>query len=276
MAVVGYRYHLGPLLSLLTGDGRFWILALSQNRVRLFEATRDTVRAIDAEDIPSGLTDVVGYDWEQRSLQFHGGASRGGGGRKPVIFHGHGGGNEDVEVERFVRQVATAVDRLVPDRRAPLVVAAVDELAAAFRKVSRYPTLIEEHLSGNPDAENGSDLHARAWPVVEPHFNNARSKAIARCDEQLGVGNAPCELEPLVVAATEGRVDTLFIADGTQRWGRFDVRARTVTEHSDPRPGDEDLVDRAAIDTIRHSGTVYVLPPEQVPGGLELTGLLRY
>ncbi len=277
MAVVGHRFHLGPLLSLLTGDGRFWLLALSQNHVRLFEATRETVRSIDAGDIPSGLNDVVGYDWEQRELQFHGGASRGGGGRRPVVFHGHGGGDEDdVEVERFVRQVANAVERLIPDRRAPLVLAAVDELVATFRKVSRYPTLISEHVSGNPDADSGSDLHARAWPLVEPHFNDARSKAVARCAEQLGVGGAPCELEPLVVAASEGRVDTLFVADGTRRWGRFDSSSRTVTEHPEPRPGDEDLVDRAAVDTIRHSGTVYVLPHDEMPELLELAGLLRY
>jgi hypothetical protein len=40
------RFHLKPLLPLLTGDGRFYILALSQNQVRLLQGTRYSVRGL--------------------------------------------------------------------------------------------------------------------------------------------------------------------------------------------------------------------------------------
>ncbi len=39
MTVVTNRFHLKPLLQVLTGDGRFFILALSQKQVRLLEGT---------------------------------------------------------------------------------------------------------------------------------------------------------------------------------------------------------------------------------------------
>ncbi len=47
LVVVTDRFHLKPLLSLLTGDGQFHILALSQNQVRLFQGTRYSVNEIE-------------------------------------------------------------------------------------------------------------------------------------------------------------------------------------------------------------------------------------
>jgi hypothetical protein len=40
LAVISDRYHLKPLLPLLAGDGSFYVLALSQNEVRLLGASR--------------------------------------------------------------------------------------------------------------------------------------------------------------------------------------------------------------------------------------------
>ncbi|WP_242040235.1 baeRF7 domain-containing protein [Anabaena subtropica] len=47
LVVVSDRFHLKPLISLLTGDGQFYILALSQNQVRLFQGTRYSVNEVE-------------------------------------------------------------------------------------------------------------------------------------------------------------------------------------------------------------------------------------
>jgi hypothetical protein len=39
-AVVGSRFYIRPLLPLLSGDGTFYLLALSQNHVRLWRGSR--------------------------------------------------------------------------------------------------------------------------------------------------------------------------------------------------------------------------------------------
>ena len=44
----------------------------------------------------------------------------------------------------------------------------------------------------------------------------------------------------------------------------------------EPAPGDEDLLDLAAIQTILNGGTVYVVEPEQVPGQTLLAAVFRY
>jgi hypothetical protein len=55
LAVVDDRFHVTPLLPLLDGDGHFFVLALSQNRIRLLEGTRDRVEEVDLPGVPQGF-----------------------------------------------------------------------------------------------------------------------------------------------------------------------------------------------------------------------------
>src|SRR6266498_6159677 len=46
LLVIANNFHIKPLLSLFNKDGRFYILALSLNKIRLFSATRDSISEI--------------------------------------------------------------------------------------------------------------------------------------------------------------------------------------------------------------------------------------
>ena len=52
LAVVDDRFHVSPLLPLLVVDGHFFVLALSQNQIRLLEGTRDRVEEVDLPGVP--------------------------------------------------------------------------------------------------------------------------------------------------------------------------------------------------------------------------------
>src|SRR5438105_6031706 len=45
--VIAARFHVKPLVPLLSGEGRFYVLALSASGLRLLQATPDTVQEID-------------------------------------------------------------------------------------------------------------------------------------------------------------------------------------------------------------------------------------
>lgn len=282
LVVVGERFHLAPLLPLLGGDGTFYVLALSQNRVRLFAATRHRVREVDLRDIPESLADALGYDWEQRSLQFHSSAPRGaggqaGGGRAP-IYHGHGTGTDDEkeEVARFLHLVDNGVRRLLRDPAAPVVVAAVDWVASLYRDLTKLANLVPEAIEGNPDAASAEELHRQALERVEPQFEQERERAAERYAEAAGTGRTGRDVREVVLAAADGRVDTLFVDPNAHCWGRFEHRARRVDVHAGRENGDEDLVDRAALEALLHGGAVYAVNAEAVPGGGELAALYRY
>jgi hypothetical protein len=80
----------------------------------------------------------------------------------------------------------------------------------------------------------------------------------------------------VVAASRDGRVATLFVAADGQRWGTYDESRRRVELHERPTNGAEDLLDRAALETLLHGGTVFSLAPEEMPGEAEIAAVLRY
>jgi len=258
LAVVEERFHLKPMLPLLAGDGRFYILALSQKRTRLLEATRHSVREVDLGDLPVSLNDALGFEVEAPS--------------------GQGGAEDDVklEIRKFFKLLDNGIGKVIVDQGAPLVLAGVEPLMPLYREVAAYPRLIEGGVPGNADEATNEELHSRAWPVVEPVFTAAQESAAAQFRELAGTGRASTHLDEVVRAADDGRVDTLFVGLGMRRWGTFDREQRTVDLVDDHGPGTEDLVDFAAIQTVLKGGTVYAVGPDHVPEGDAVAAVFRY
>ena len=273
LAQVDDRFYLKPLLPLISQDGRFYLIAISQKRVRLFQCTRFTDREIDLRDVPQSLRDAVGYDWEERSLQFH--TAMGG---RRALFHGQGAPDEDEkeEIAQFFRRVDEGVRSLLEDQTPPLVVAAADYEIPIYRDVSKYPRVVEEGVKGNPDSLKPDELREQAWRRVEPLYRAAREEAAARFHDLLGTGRASADLTEIVLAAHDGRVDTLFVACDAHRWGRFDSEARTVVEHAQRENGDADLLDLVAVEGLTRGGTVYALNEDDVPGEGVAAAIFRY
>lgn len=278
LAVVEDRFHLKPLLPLLSGDGRFYVLALAQKYVRLLEATRHTVREVDLGDLPTSLNDALGYEVEETHIQFHTGTRTGAEKYRSPVYHGQGGGEDDfkLEIHKFFNLLDQGIGTLVADKQAPLVLAGVEFLFPLYRQASDYPHLVEGGVPGNPAELSNEELHERAWPLVEPHFTRGQEEAEGRFRELLGTGQASAQLDDVVTAAHDGRVDTLFVALGTRRWGSFDEMSRKVELSDHNGPGTEDLLDFAAIQTLLKGGTVYAVPSDRVPEGSEVAAVYRY
>lgn len=276
LAVVSERFHLKPLLQLLSGDGRIFVLALSLRRIRLFEASRDSVRELDLHDIPTSLLDVVGYDFEQRSLQFHTGSGRRAGVGRGAVFHGHGEGRDDQETEvtRFLQVVAHGVESMLRNEHSPLVLAGVEYLTALFRQATSYPHLLERAIRGSPDHMTPLEIHAMAWPAARREIARAEAEAARRCQE--AAPGTSRDLPKVVQAAFEGRVDTVFVPVGVQHWGRFDEASHAAELHAEWQPGDRDLLDVVALQSLATGGEVYAVAPEEIPGGGEVAATLRY
>src|SRR5690606_37334669 len=267
--IVADRPHVKARCSMLDGDGRFLVLTLSQSAVRLFEGGREGLRPIDIESIPHRLRDVVGYDFEQKTLQFRSGKSGTTGFRRGTLFHGHGEGDDDrqEEVVKFLRAVDDGLNELLPGNHAPVVVAAVEKTASAFRRLTRLPNVLDDGPTGNFDHLAPHELHARVWPFVEGRFRAEREAAADLVREGLGTGRVVQRIEEVVRAAVDGRVDVMFAATDVERWGRFDPKTRAVTVRNGQRePGDVDLVDLAVGHVLVTSGKVFAVPAAEIPG----------
>ncbi len=95
--VVSESFDITPLLSMLSSSDRFFVLALSANEVRLFDATQFRFDEVLIEDVPQGMSEALHADDNERQLQFHSGAgaSPKGGGRSATLLDGEVHGNQE-------------------------------------------------------------------------------------------------------------------------------------------------------------------------------------
>lgn len=273
---IGERFFVKPLLPLVDEDRTFHVLALSQNEVRLLEADGRTVRRIEWPDLPKSLVAALGDQETPELLQQHT-AAPASLGSLPAVVHGQGVGREDrkEELRRFLRQVETAVSKLLAGRATPLVLAGAEPLPSIYREINGYPHLAEMVIPGNPEHVLDAALRDRARQLLEPGFQEDRRVMMERFADLAGTGKASSDVAEILPAARHGRVEALFLACDTDVWGRLDSLERVVV-HGAAEEGDEDLLDAAALFSLRHGGKVYGSSRGQVPGGSDVAAVFRY
>lgn len=282
LVVVGARFEIKPLLPLLADGGHYFVLALSQKRNRLLLATRYSVREIPAPNVPESVEAALPFHETERQLQFHSrtGGPGGGQGRRSPMFHGHGDNAEDTKstVLRYCQLVDRGLKDVLRDERAPLVVAAVEFEQALYREANTYLHLLPAGVPGNPDDVSSEALARAAWPIVEPVFRAERAAAAERYRALQGAGRSAGDLETVLPAAAQGRIDTLFAARGRHVWGTFspDTLELHRGNGDGPAPGQSDLLDDAARLTLTTGGKVYVVDPAEMPAGSDVAAVFRY
>lgn len=277
LVVVNSRFHIAPLAALPHADERFFILAVSKNRVRLFEADRSRATAIDVPGLPANAEEALHYDQPSTTRQFHT-AVLGSGMRKGAAYHGDGSFAEEAKSEllEYFRIIDRAIHPTLRDQNAPLVFVGVDYLYAIFREANTYAGLADRHVLGNPDRLSEEQLRDKAWACVEVNFDAPRQKAIADFGQRLSEGRASDDFQTILTAAAEGRVETLLFDARQHRWGKWDGDRLQARFHHERQDESDDLLDLAVWQTLMHNGSVYAVSPDCLPAGAPCAALLRF
>ena len=266
LAIVSDRLHLKPIVAAIGRCRDFDVLALSRHAVRLVHVVGSTAVEAEAPGLPTGMPEALRWDDREGQLQSHA-AGRTGTGQVAAAFHGQGGSGDarDSDLDRFLH----LVERSVGDHRSgsslPLVLAGVDEIVAKFRRLTGCRHLAPDHVSGNADRLTTAELADLARPFVP----NPTADAEQRAREAFLAGATATvdTVEQAVVAAAAGQVASIFVPEDRVIWGRHRPGHHLILEHDERGPGDHDLTDVAATETLRHGGTVFVIPAADIPGG---------
>lgn len=280
-AVVGSRFMVKPLLPLFTGDGQFYLLALSQNEVRLFQGTRYSVSEINLASLPESLSQALWYESIEKGHRFVGVSSAPGGGSGQTAFQGRGGAAEESKKDRikqYFRQINGALQPFLAKQNIPLILAGVEYLHPIYREVNSYPHLTGQGIIGNPEELSPQDLHQQAWQILQPQFEAEVGEAAGLYRHFEGTNRATTDLKTIVSASHYGRVEVLLMALGAQQMGTFDRDTGDVHLGDEANNASEviDLVNHAARRTLLAKGSVYAIPPDQVPDGALMAAVLRY
>jgi len=273
-AEFGPSFYIRPLLPELTKPSVFYVLALSQKNVRLLRCTRDS-----SEDVPIGANATTSYDEYMNTAKpdhvqiRKGTAGMASGSSKGIV------GTTTSELERkdeylrhFFKQIDAGLGEVLRGKTDPLVPVGVEYELPIYASVNTYPHTVEEGVRGAANGLKAGEMHARAIEAIANEYERKLDAALAEYDHKAG-GGASNRLKEIVTAAHDGRVLTLMVPDALEAPGIFD---EATNQAIGERNGGHDLINDAVVQTITHSGNVYVATTKKMPNGAPAAAIFRY
>lgn len=275
--IVAESFHTKPLLRIVQSADRFQVLALSRREIRLFQGNRVALDEVEpAPGVPRTLGEALGENvTEPHRTIWSAGSGPGG----SLTWHGSGSRKDEVEIddERFFR----AVDRAILEHHSrpsglPLILAALPEHQALFRKVSRNPFLVDGAVETHPGALSIDQLRERAWQQFLPRYLARLEKLVEEYRTAAAHENGTSDLADAARAAVSGRVATLLIEAEREVPGHLDKETGRIEYLEAGTAGADDLLDDIGEAVLRRGGEVVVVPAERMPTNSGIAATYRY
>lgn len=241
--IVEAAFQLTPLVPLVNRRPMH-VLTITRDQVAWYRGDRWGLTGEDLPNAPAGIDEFAAYLDPEKQLQVH---SAG-----PVLtgFHGHEVRDDHDLVARYLKAVLDAVLHAPEVDGGPVIAIAPPALASTLKDLA--PNRLDlSTITANPIRLGADTLHAMATESLD-------QKRPATIDVP-GLD----DIADVVAAASLGRVDKLRIRPDARIWGVLHdgvVTVETCRDHDA-----EELVNRAAIETWRHGGSVYDDPRIPAP-----------
>jgi hypothetical protein len=271
------EFYLLPLTPLFSGDGQFHLLTLKKNEVRFYEGTKFGIGEIDISDsVPRRLEDRVGYDYEQKQMQYRSQL----GGRAGGSFHGHGEGEakDKNELLLFFRAIDKGImTRLHDFQEPPLLLCCLDYYYPIYKEANTYKNLYPDHISCNPADLDLQSMHRKAWEMLQPYFDKSLHERKEKFLIAIDKGKSSSDTREIIPAAVSGKIDTLFIGKNKDIFGVYNPVTGELTMEEEQRDPNVSLMNLAAKKVFEQNGNVYLLNWTDMPDPTsEMNALFRY
>lgn len=262
--VIAPKFHLKPLFPLYNRIGGYYILSLSKNQIRLFEANQYGANEVDLTDldIPLSLEEATKYDVFQGTVGRH--SAQTGTRSGASIVYGQGfEEDEKGSIERFLKVADNSINSIFNNQ--PVILAGVDYILSIYRNVSDYDHIMDEAIVGSPDEKSGEQLQQESFEFAKTILTKPLLDELELYNQLLGqksskIGN---EISTILKSAHSGRVKTAFLKIDKKIWGTFDEDTLEVTFADEVKLEHVDLLELIARYTHMNSGDVYVLKENQ-------------
>lgn len=272
---VGDCFFIRAMLLSLALPATVYVLEVTKKSVSLLACGFTKITRIQLpRGTPQTLDEAMGFDPPDHDLMNRSAAGPSIGTMRGVQF-GTGSGRETQHsyLHDFYRTVDRGVNELLRSTQAPLILCGVDQDTTIYRSISACPSLLKQGIHGSPGAAL-SDAHMLRQVHDSVRFDVERRRALQMvvAKERLGPGRFSTDIDVIIRAAVEGRVSDVYLDENGRRMGTFAGRVfgGSTNWH------DEDLLNVAAVETLRRSGAVYALPTHLMPGGSVAAAAFRY
>lgn len=257
---VSDRYHLKPLIRAVTFPQAAYVLALSENAVRLVEVSADIPPTIvRLPDLPKDAASAVGKSTiNDRSHS------------RRV----HGSEGQKVRLAQYARQVDAAIRPVIASHDLPLILAAVQPLDSIFRSVTSLEVL-PDTIAGSPDRMSEADLAAAARPVLDAAYKAQVEAFRATYSARAGQGRVTGDIATAARAALFGNVDQMLVDMDNVVHGVIDEETGAVTFADEASAGSYGVVNEIAGRALATGAKVLAVRSEDIPDEKPLAAILR-
>ena len=260
---VSDRFHLKPLLRAVTFPHTAFVLALSQNGVRLLEIAPEVEpEEIRVPDLPTDVASAVG----KSSIRNRGGPLGGV----------QGSEGQRTRMRQYARRIDQALRPLLNGLDLPLILAATDPLDSIYRSVNSYPNLLAETLPGSPDASSNAELTERARRVLDELYATELHTIRENYALLASQRRASADIADVARAATFGLVDTVLVDIDESVPGRVEEETGAVTFDDAGDAVNYGVVDEIARRVWLTGGKVLAVRRDDIPGNGSVAAILRY
>lgn len=254
---IGDRLDVLRLLPAVVDDVDFYALTIAKKGPRLYRGSRFEFEPVDVPDMPDSLDEALWYIRREpiRNRQVTG------------MSRGPSGGEElrKDDLRQYIHLIDKAITPVLGGVDAPLVVIGVEYEASMFINHTHYRHTIDIPVQGSPESMSTSELHRRAWDLVESR-SQAATDAVKQLDELAGTGKTATDPAELATASQNGLVSELLVAHSVL--GDDDARPLGTEE----RPS---LV-AAVNECLRHRAKIHIVDDHFLPNDVRIAAVLRY
>lgn len=259
--IVDESFFTRDLVFAMNRSPRYWVLALSEQPTRLFEATRD-----DLEEVNDGTPFPMTH------------SGRGGGRTLPSDPAVNVSQLRDEHHRVFFRSVDEALGTFLAADPLPVAVVGVDRWIAFFREVTSHGDQIVTTLTGNHDTTSAHELGKLVWPLVRESLAARRAGIHGELEAAVGGQRSASTLGEVWRFAHEGRGQTLVVEENYHEAATVDetgLRLLPAGEGGGPTALD-DAVDEVIAKVLAMGGRVVFADDGTLAKHSRIALILRY
>ena len=262
MVQVSDRFLLKPLLRAIAFPQTAYILALSENAVRLTKIFPDLPPLeVKVAGLPKSAADAAGR------------ASINNLSQNTRLANAEG---QAVLLRQFARQVDGALRPVLAGQDLPLILAATQPLESIFRNLNSYPALLKLGIVTSPDRMSDGELATAVRPILDQHYRDEAVAAKAQFETRLGERRATNDLAAVAHAATEGAISLLMVDIDKTIDGTVGDTDGVISLSEGAGAMKYDILDEIAGRAILNGAAFLALRADDLPGKAPLAAILRY
>lgn len=259
---VADRFHIKPLLRAIAFPQHAYVLALSENAVRLLEIFADHPPVeVKVPHLPKNAAEAVGRSSVNNLTQ----------GTRIANAHG-----ETLLLKQFARRVDAALRPVLAGRETPLILAATEPLGPIFRSAASYPALAANGIAKSPDHLADHEIEAAARAVLDGVYVAEVAAARAAFFERRAQGRATTDLAQAARAATAGAVEMLLVDIDETVPGAIDDLVGELSLVLADDAKSYDVLDEIAGRALATGARILGVRKADLPDAAPLAAILRY